>query len=448
MDLRALGCAALMLISAISPAEAQERWSVRRELVSAETRGLRYELIVEEVGRPARTSAHEIGSFGALLEEHGLYVAAWDDRVFAIDLATDAVRWSLPIPGEPDELLRIPTTSRFLMAHGSRSHTRLVAIDARDGRTAWSYDGARGGEIRIAGGTVVIGSDEGVLAIDAASGRARWRIGPLPCPEAGSCAVAYQGHYAIDASASAVLELEAPLARMIDLASGRELWRTSVGPRERRHHPSARIAGTDAYVTRPVPRTTGDLAWTGESIVALDAHGNTRWTSRAVPLAISGGSFDFVDSQLHAAGTRLYVHDSGGALRVYDRNTGSRLWQGGLEEEEELEVRADGTAVVVRRGRRVTVYDPSSPPRTFRAHIHGRIEGARGEQLVRVGDTIVRSDARGRFSSTVEWHGRLTADLVPQNVEDELPATAALAIERAGAFRLLIELETCDGGCE
>lgn len=143
------------------------------------------------VGLDARTGAErwrQPGARLAWLSAGALHVAD-AARLTAIDPATGRPRWSRPRLGLPDAPRGVVRLAGGLTLWvGSAS---AAALDAA-GRVAWTFTPPAGRALRgaAAGPLAVVGSDAGFLyGLDAASGRAAWRV-RLPGALAAAPAVA------------------------------------------------------------------------------------------------------------------------------------------------------------------------------------------------------------------------------------------------------------------
>jgi outer membrane protein assembly factor BamB len=104
-----------------------------------------------------------------------VYAANNNGRLYAAELATGFVKWSLALDGS---LWSAPTTNGKLIFVASLDHT-LYAVDPESKRMAWQTDlgGSAPGSATVSsdGMTVFVGSfGKKVFALDAASGATRW----------------------------------------------------------------------------------------------------------------------------------------------------------------------------------------------------------------------------------------------------------------------------------
>lgn len=104
-----------------------------------------------------------------------LYAANNNGNLYAAELATGFVKWSLPLAGS---LWSAPTTNGKLIFVASLDH-KLYAVDPVTQTVAWQKDleGSAPGSAAVSddGSTVYVGSfGKKVFALDAASGATRW----------------------------------------------------------------------------------------------------------------------------------------------------------------------------------------------------------------------------------------------------------------------------------
>jgi outer membrane protein assembly factor BamB len=140
-----------------------------------------------------RPLASGAGTGGAPLAAGGtIVVPRTDGPVDAFDLVDGQLRWTLPaaVPRDPLQQLardiRPLALSDGLLVVGSLTGD-VVAYDLRDRRERWRYadgpDGAAALRLRASGSTVFAPFTDGSLvAIDAITGRERWRAGGADAP--------------------------------------------------------------------------------------------------------------------------------------------------------------------------------------------------------------------------------------------------------------------------
>jgi len=225
-------------------------------------------------------------------------------RLYAIDAATGAVRWTRGIAtGERRAVFAPVHVGRLIVASFTTFDGPLsggmVAFDRAGGRQ-WTYRfnggaGAAGPPV-VAGDAVVVARTDGrIEAVRPASGRRVWVIGPeAPSPRgaAGRDIRALASH----ANQLVVTSLKGPV-RGYDVRSRRQQWAFGDGP-------------ADAVALRI--RVCGDqlyLPYSDGSIVVLDLHtGQERWRTQ------DDGQFDWPPA---ASATSIYV-SAGEALWAFD----------------------------------------------------------------------------------------------------------------------------------
>jgi len=202
-----------------------------------------------------------------------IVIGAGDGNVYALDLTTGRERWRVKTGGK---VRATPSVSDGVVVVGSWDG-RVYAIDLATGKTRWVHhtvgdtlDLKREGYDRraiqstaaIAEGNVFLGSrDDGFYALDFGNGQRKWRSSHGTSWVVGSPAVR-DGRAYVGSS-------DAHFVQSVDVASGRELWRTPVGSN---------------VLSSPV--LTGDLLVVGTAntnagrgeLLALDAAtGAVRW---------------------------------------------------------------------------------------------------------------------------------------------------------------------------
>ena len=107
-----------------------------------------------------------------------IYFGGWDDHLYAVDLATRKVLWRADTGGVVQST---PAVDRGRVVVGSRS-ARLIAYDADTGKEAWRHDYADGSWVEssalAANGFFYVGSSDSLKlsAIAADSGREVWQF--------------------------------------------------------------------------------------------------------------------------------------------------------------------------------------------------------------------------------------------------------------------------------
>ena len=162
-----------------------------------------------------------------------IVIGAPDGNVYALDLTTGKERWRVTTGGK---VRATPSVKDGVAVVGSWDG-RVYAIDMATGKTRWVHrtvgdtiDLKREGYDRraiqstaaIAEGDVFLGSrDDGFYALDFATGERKWRSSHHTSWVVGSPAVR-DGRVYVGSS-------DAHFIHSVDVASGRELWRTPVG---------------------------------------------------------------------------------------------------------------------------------------------------------------------------------------------------------------------------
>lgn len=186
-----------------------------------------------------------------------VYFGGWDDHLYAVDLATRKVAWRADTGGIVQST---PAVDRGRVVVGSRS-ARLTAYDAETGKEAWRHDYTDGSWVESSaladGGMLYVGSSDSLKlsAVAADTGREVWRfnaggwVWATPVLANGTL-------YAGAISAHPYYFEGVTLASgffAVDAATGRQKWRFTPRP----------VAG---YVTGGVmgsPVVTGGVVYVG-----------------------------------------------------------------------------------------------------------------------------------------------------------------------------------------
>jgi outer membrane protein assembly factor BamB len=229
------------------------------------------------------------------------------DMVQALDAGTGAVRWSYTGGhtdfGDPPELC---VAGDAVVAN---TGGRLVALDGTTGAERWSYKDAAfytspafGAGLVCTGSNQLVAGNTTVLAVDAATGKARWRTASdSPSNVTRTRMTVARGvvyRYGWDGHGVVALEL----------ATGRQLWSASGGVTD--HGLPLMVSGDTVY------STTTDVV--SRTMIALDAAtGANRWTFTAA--GNTGGQAAEGDAVHLATDVGLYTLDavSGGQRRLY-----------------------------------------------------------------------------------------------------------------------------------
>ncbi|MFO0748219.1 MAG: PQQ-binding-like beta-propeller repeat protein [Myxococcota bacterium] len=332
----------------------------------------------------------------------------------------------------------------------------------------------------VAGVIIVAHPTKGIVALDLADGRVRWRDAARPAVDAPL--VAGGGRVA-------ALGLDATL-RLLDAADGRELWRAA-WPDDPFSYWEARVVGArvvrasrtlvvlDAADGRellrdptPPPRYSGVSAASptlfmrasfGAGVEALDP-------VRGTPMWKAKGAL----GDLEAVGGALFGCGAGVGVRALDLANGADLWSWGLPRcrepwpSERRNWRAaagpDGTHLVARGPHGVVGFAADAAAEgglaPERATLVGvaRIDGIRRAGVrVRVADKTALTDALGRYARTVRARGMvhvaLDRDEVRRLTPRPCPGDAERAVELTGAGRYRADLDArgygyeCDRAC-
>jgi outer membrane protein assembly factor BamB len=244
-----------------------------------------------------------------------------DGHFFALDATSGRLRWRLPTGPEipfpwghesGDIWTSSPAYADGLLLVGA-GDGRLYAVDARSGKVRWRLQTA--GRIRsspaVAGGVVYVGSADGTFyAADLQSGRERWRFDTeghaLESGKFGFDRRTIQSSPAV-AGDLVVFGARDGFLYALDRTTGRERWRYD--------HKVSWVNGSPAIADGVVYVGTSDTRF----VHALDlAHGTERWRFSAKGL---------VWSSVAVAGDAVVVSEGGGLVHVLDRATGKERWQ-------------------------------------------------------------------------------------------------------------------------
>ena len=240
--------------------------------------------------------------------DHTIVIGAGDGNIYALDLTTGRERWRVRTGGK----VRATPSVRDGVAVVGSWDGRVYAIDMASGKTRWvshtvgdTLDLKREGYDRraiqstaaIAEGNVFLGSrDDGFYALDFTTGERKWRSSHRTSWVVGSPAVR-DGRAFVGSS-------DGHFIHSVEVASGRELWRTPVGSNVLS---SPVLAGSLLVVG-----TANTNAGRGE-VLALDAAtGVVRWR---LPLG------DAVWSTPVVVGNEIYIGcDDGSVVAIEEAN--------------------------------------------------------------------------------------------------------------------------------
>lgn len=104
-----------------------------------------------------------------------LYGAGVDRKVYAVDLASGAIRWSSRLSGLIAGGVLLSGDTVF--AASSRPEGRVYALDAATGRRHWrAKTGPVGAPLALVGGTLLVATQRGdLMGLNPATGERRWR---------------------------------------------------------------------------------------------------------------------------------------------------------------------------------------------------------------------------------------------------------------------------------
>lgn len=150
-----------------------------------------------ELWRTAVPSSVDFAEPGA--DDNAFYAVGDDDRVYAFDAATGAIRWTADIGSLRFDGIPRGVTSDGRMVYAAIEHRDrqasaralglVVALDAATGREQWRYTNGDGTTARDVAGSPVVAGDLVLIAdnaghafvgIDRATGRERWRVTTTP----------------------------------------------------------------------------------------------------------------------------------------------------------------------------------------------------------------------------------------------------------------------------
>ena len=237
-----------------------------------------------------------------------ILIGAGDGNVYALDLTSGKERWRVKTGGK---VRATPSVSNGVAVVGSWDG-RVYAIDVATGKTRWVHrtvgdtlDLKREGYDRraiqstaaIVDGVVFLGSrDDGFYALDFATGERRWRSSHRTSWVVGSPA-ARDGKAYVGSS-------DGHFIHSMDVASGRELWRTPVGSNVL----SSPVLAGDLLVVGTATTNAGR----GELLALEAATGTVRWR---LPFA------DAIWSSPVVVGREIFIGcDDGGVVAVEQAN--------------------------------------------------------------------------------------------------------------------------------
>jgi eukaryotic-like serine/threonine-protein kinase len=296
--------------------------AVARGLVIAATIGGRIFAVDETTGKlrwSVRTGAplpQNIAPAGAwdfwasspVVTGQMILIGSGDGNVYALDLMTGTERWRVKTTGR---VRATPSVLNGTAVVGSFDG-RVYAIDVATGKTKWVHhtdgdtiDLKKAGYDRraiqstaaIVDGLVFVGSrDDGVYALDLATGERKWRVSHRTSWVPASPTVK-DGRAYIGSS-------DGHFMQAIDVATGKEVWRNNVGS----NLLSSPVLAGDLVVVGSGSTGSGR----GEIIAFEASNGAIRWR---LPLG------DAIWSSPVVVGHELYIgSDDGGVIAVHEVN--------------------------------------------------------------------------------------------------------------------------------
>jgi len=213
--------------------------------------------------------------------------------------AATSLRWSFTAEGS---YITDPAAAGGTIYIGS-DNGLVYALDAATGSARWSYPTAGGGfsNAAVAGGTVYIGSENGtVYALNAATGKARWAS-----PIAGPSGTGSPGFYGpAVADGTVYIGSENGTVYALNAANGKVRWS---------YPTQGRILSAPAVADGTVYVGSND-----DRVYALNAAtGKTRWTH------LTGS---YVDSAPAVAGGTVYIGSDDDRVYALNAATGKTRW--------------------------------------------------------------------------------------------------------------------------
>lgn len=247
-----------------------------------------------------------VGGAEALTVSDGVVYVGARRAASAFDAATGDLRWEHVLETGPSGRATTPAVADGVVltsyAGGDPERTRVRAIGATSGETAWEYafDGGTSAEsaVAVADGVAYAGSDgEAVAALDVADGTERWRR-DLDAPPGASPTVGPERVFVATREAGTG-EYPNRGVRALDRKTGETAWRSGSIPRLAIESASA-LVGESLYCV--------DYAGT---VFALDrATGEARWQLTANAGSLTGPA---------VANGRVYAAGEGGVVAVGTR---------------------------------------------------------------------------------------------------------------------------------
>jgi eukaryotic-like serine/threonine-protein kinase len=248
-----------------------------------------------------------------------VYFGTYDGRFFAVDARTGSLRWRLstgavvPFPWgheSGDRYTSSPSVANGLVVFGA-GDGHVYAVDATTGKTRWRA--ATGGRVRgspaLGNGTAFIGSFDGrVYAFDLGTGKLRWRYdtegATLQSEKYGFDRRSIQSSPAL-VNGVVFIGARDGFVYALDANSGALKWKYD--------HKISWINSS--------PAVAGGVLYDGSSdaqfVQALDAStGRELWRTNVGSIVWSSPA---------VAGDQLFVGDGAGRLHIFDRRSGKLL---------------------------------------------------------------------------------------------------------------------------
>ncbi|MCU0255835.1 MAG: PQQ-like beta-propeller repeat protein [Vicinamibacterales bacterium] len=279
-----------------------------------------------------RSSPPGVATAGSSVRRWDRLVIAGDEHVVAFEAATGAPAWRFaPETGHGPGHYLGEVAEGVVYAGSPSGH--LYAVDAASGRERWRTEVAPGTvasvhEPAVEGGLVVAGyltfgpaPAGGLVALDASDGRPRWRL-PLASHDGSPYTAGWGGGLLVGDGRIVATGRDGKLW-VISVADGSVIWRLPAAesgcPAEPDRPDRRPLTGSGAFVV------SGSLSGCVAS-VDLDAR-TARWRFHDVRLGSTA-------TRLASDGSLVYVPFLSGRLLALDRETGGERWRlGGADRE-------------------------------------------------------------------------------------------------------------------
>ncbi len=299
---------------------------------------------------------------------HGEIVIAVDSKAIAgIDARSGKQRWQ---KAYAEAQADSNGTALFV-----RHKAKVESVDAQTGKPVWSIEVPLGGfQLKASAAHVFVRDPAKLIALDPATGKTQWTT-ELGGTTDGDLIVAGD---------DAIVTVEDKLA-VVDGASGK---RTDLGDATW----SPEGAAGRVYVISRAPA----------QLLAFDTHGKRLWTASLL------GEEAIIE---RADATAVYVTDDHDLIRAYSPATGKPLWSWGIRSTPYTYAFAGSPAVAYCEGSTLVALDPAAPPAAEGTiHVSGTLSCADCDPppfSIRVGDTQLKTDAAGHFTTRAAGRGAL-----------------------------------------